>query len=209
MPKKPLNIRINEELLGQLKDLAEENHTSLTSVIESFCRYGIQHNLSCKEFVYTNVAALDESQIQQRIQEAVDTTVEAKVKTVEDRLNAAIEERLEVIATKTQHLTEENCKELAKILENRRNKRQSHNNAPQRTDATQKDVAPSESVNTSSNGKYEGGITQGKLCEMFGIDASNIAKTAKSKGKTPQQYLMEKTGWVFRDSDRKYYPPAK
>ena len=95
MPKKPLNIRINEELLGQLKDLAEENHTSLTSVIESFCRYGIQHNLSCKEFVYTNVAALDESQIQQRIQEAVDTTVEAKVMTVENRLNAAIKERLE------------------------------------------------------------------------------------------------------------------
>ena len=87
MPKKPLNIRINEELLGQLKSLAEENQTSLTSVIESFCQYGLQQDIEIsKDGVSINVNTIDEEQLQQRIQEAVDT----KVKTIEDRLDAAI-----------------------------------------------------------------------------------------------------------------------
>ncbi len=91
MPKKPINLRIDGQLLGQLKDLAEENQTSLTNVIESFCQYGLQQDIEIrKDGVSINVNTIDEGQLQQRIQEAVDTTVEAKVKTLEDRLDAAI-----------------------------------------------------------------------------------------------------------------------
>ncbi len=91
MPKKPINLRIDGQLLERLKDLAEENQTSLTNVIESFCRYGLEQDIEIsKDGVSINVNTIDEDQLQQRIQGFVDTTVEAKVKTVEERLDAAI-----------------------------------------------------------------------------------------------------------------------
>ena len=91
MPKKPINLRIDGQLLERLKSLAEDNQTSLTNVIESFCRYGLQQDIEIsKDGVSINVNTIDEDQLQQKIQEAVDTTVKAKVKTLEDRLDAAI-----------------------------------------------------------------------------------------------------------------------
>ncbi len=91
MPKKTLNITINGELLGQLKELAEENRTSLTHIIESFCQYGLQQDIEIsKDSVSINVNTIGEDQLQHKIQEVVDTTVEAKVKAVEERLDAAI-----------------------------------------------------------------------------------------------------------------------
>ena len=176
MPKKPLNLRINEELLGQLKDLAEENHTSLTNVIESFCQYGLQQDIEIsKDGVSINVNTIDEDQLQQRIQEAVDT----KVKTVEERLNAVISpvlKRLESL-------------ELQRVV------------------VVENGQSSQEVDQEGLLREYEG-VSQKRLCEMFEIDARNVSKIARSKGYTnSQQYLIEQTGWVFRD--KKYYPPTK
>ena len=180
LPKKPLNIRINEELLGQLKDLAEENQTSLTSVIESFCQYGLQQDIEIsKDGVSINVNTIDEEQLQQRIQEAVDTTVVAKVKTVEDRLAAVIASVLKRLESL----------ELQRVV------------------AVENGQASQEVKQEGLLREYEG-VSQKRLCEMFEIDARNVSKIARSKGYTnSQQYLIEQTGWVFRD--KKYYPPAK
>ena len=111
MPKKPINLRIDGQLLERLKNLAEESRTSLTHIIESFCQYGLQQDIEIsKDSIFINVNTIDESQIQQKIQKFVDTAVEAKVKTIladintnvdtkvktlEDRLDAALKERLE------------------------------------------------------------------------------------------------------------------
>ena len=176
MPKKPLNIRINEELLGQLKSLAEENQTSLTNVIESFCQYGLQQDIEIsKDGVSISVNTIDEEQLQQRIQEAVDT----KVKTVEDRLNAVLASVLKRLESL----------ELQKVV------------------AVENGQSPQEVKQEELLREYEG-VSQKRLCEMFEIDARNVFKIARSKGYTnSQEYLMEQTGWVFRD--KKYYPPAK
>ena len=125
---------------------------------------------------------VDEDQLQQRIPELVDTAVEAKVKTLEDRLTS--------LKWKISHLTEE----------------QSNKNKLQGVEALENGQLPQEVKQKGLQREY-GGVSQKRLCEMKGFDASNIAKIARNCGKTPQQYLMEKTVWVFRD--KKYYPPAK
>ena len=173
MPKKPINLRIDGQLLGQLKDLAVENHTSLTYVIESFCRYGIQHNLPCKETVSTTVVTVDESLIQQTIQEAVDTKVEAKVKTILADINTnvdtkvkAVEERLASLEQKTSHLTEAEFEDLKRSIESKRQQKlqqkqkeeQSNENTPQQTKETGNDVSsPQEVKQEGLQGKLEGG----------------------------------------------------
>jgi hypothetical protein len=45
------------------------------------------------------------------------------------------------------------------------------------------------------------------LCRRFGISPNNVAARAKRHEMTSQQYLEEKIGWKFNESDRKYYPP--
>lgn len=43
--------------------------------------------------------------------------------------------------------------------------------------------------------------------DRFGIESKNVAARAKARKQTSQQYLEERTGWRFFESDRRYYPP--
>ena len=50
------------------------------------------------------------------------------------------------------------------------------------------------------------GMTQGQLCQQFGINTKNVSKKARAQGVTSQEYMQSVTGWDFRDG--KYYPPV-
>ena len=55
--------------------------------------------------------------------------------------------------------------------------------------------------------KREGGLSQTDLCLKFGLSATNIARNAKVAGKNTQAYLTEKTGYLFDQGTKLYYPP--
>ncbi len=166
MAKKPINLRIDGQLLGQLKSLAEENHTSLTSVIESFCQYGLQQDLEIsKDGVFINVNTINEEQLQQRIQEVVDPTVEAKVKTIEDRL-ASLEQKIS-------HLTEEQYNE----------------NELQEAVLRSKDGNHQEVNQEGKEGKYEGDAVKEQVAvPVYGYDAAlQVIKQLLTQGKSQKQ----------------------
>ena len=50
------------------------------------------------------------------------------------------------------------------------------------------------------------GLSQNKLCDLAGISSKHVARAAKSRGMSSQQFLEEKTGWIFTDG--RYYPPS-
>ncbi len=172
MPKKPLNIRIDETLLGQLKSLAEENQTSLTNVIESFCQYGLQQDIEIsKDCVSINVNTIDEGQLQQRIQKVIDTTVETKVKKVEDRLDAAIApvlKRLESL-----ELQQEQSKE----------------NGLQRMEEAGNISKDGSADKGGLEGKYEDdGVKEQVAVPVYGYDAAlQVIKQLLTQGKSQKQ----------------------
>jgi|GEM_PF-6711717 len=50
------------------------------------------------------------------------------------------------------------------------------------------------------------GMTQGQLCQQFGINTKNVSKKARAQGVSSQEYMQSVTGWEFRDG--KYFPPV-
>ena len=50
------------------------------------------------------------------------------------------------------------------------------------------------------------GMTQGQLCQQFGINTKNVSKKARAQGVSSQDYMESVTGWVYRDG--KYFPPV-
>ena len=131
MPKKPINLQIDGQLLERLKNLAEDNCTSLTHIIESFCQYGLQQDIEIsKDGVSINVNTIDEDQLQQKIQEVVDANVEPKVKAVEERLDAVIAPvltRLESLERKLHPLEGEDVEIFKRQIDRWRQKQQKQN----------------------------------------------------------------------------------
>ena len=51
------------------------------------------------------------------------------------------------------------------------------------------------------------GIRQRQLCESFGLEYRDVVKTAKEKGLSTHEYVIQQTGWqLFEDL---YYPPGQ
>jgi hypothetical protein len=51
------------------------------------------------------------------------------------------------------------------------------------------------------------GISQNELCKKFNLDSKSLSRTAKRRSLTPQQFLEQSTGWIYRS--KKWYPPAQ
>ncbi|MGD1849457.1 MAG: hypothetical protein ACFCBU_02240 [Cyanophyceae cyanobacterium] len=51
------------------------------------------------------------------------------------------------------------------------------------------------------------GIRQRQLCESFEMEYRDVVKTAKEKGLSTHEYVIQQTGWqLFEDL---YYPPGQ
>jgi len=51
------------------------------------------------------------------------------------------------------------------------------------------------------------GLRQRELCDRFGWDYREVARTARQLGLSTHTYLQQKTGWLLRAE--RYYPPEE
>ena len=214
MKKKQVTLRIDESLWNRLRQEAESTATPVIHLVESFCTYGLEHNLPYGVVTADNttgntIAVTPTVQEMQHLQERLERLEQRSVTLqLPDEVwnwwssNRGADYMIKIYQKHSSQNGQEGASTIeddqsylnSSITSQRANIKEQPKEVATENTAEPYEVLLPKGFQSDRVFIYDEGMNQSELCKKYGINQSNLSRDAR--GLKPYEYLHQQTKCV-------------